>query len=266
MHNYTILVTNDDGIQSSGLRAVVRTAMKFANVIVAAPSHQQTATGRGLTGDQKARFELIDYQVDDVEITAYQCDCSPALVVRHCMSTICADCKPDLLISGINYGENLGTNVTSSGTVGAALEAASFGIPAIAISKQTDIESHHKYTKQDWSVTEHFLEYFSKVLLESKMPHDVDVLKIDVPQNATTSTPWKITNLSSLIYYSKVIEKPSVQSRICDANTVINVDKEALDPKSDVYAISVDKCVSVTPLSVDLTSRVRFSDLQKKLS
>ena len=266
MYDYNVLVTNDDGVNSPGIRAVVKTAMKFANVTVAAPSHQQTATGRGLTGDQKARFELIDYQVDGVDITAYQCDCSPALVVRHSMSTICADSKPDLLISGINYGENLGTNVTSSGTVGAALEAASFGIPAIAISKQTEIESHHKYTKQDWSVTEHFLEYFSKILLESKMPPDVDVLKIDVPQDATNATPWKITNLSSLIYYSKVLTKPSDQSRICDAKTVINVDKEALDPKSDVYVFSVDKCVSVTPLSIDLTSRVSFSNLQKKLS
>jgi len=144
------------------------------------------------------------------------------------------------------------------------LEAASFGISAIAISKQTEIESHHTYTKQDWNATEHFLEYFSRILLERKMPPDVDILKIDVPQDATASTPWKLTNLSNLIYYSKVLEKPSEQSRICDAKTVINIDRDALDPKSDVYTLSVDKCVSVTPLSVDLTSRVNFSDLQKK--
>jgi len=262
MKKYTILVTNDDGIQSPGLRAVVKAAMKLGEVTVAAPSNQQTATGRGLTGDKEAKLEQIDYQVDGVDIAAYHCDCSPALVVRHSMLALFSASKPDLLISGINYGENLGTNITCSGTVGAALEAASYGIPAIAISKQTDIESHHNYTEQDWSATEHFLEYFSNMLLKKTMPPDVSALKIDIPQDATPSTPWKVTKLSDIIYYSKVLENPSLDSKISDAKTVINIDTKALDPESDVYVFAVDKCVSVTPLSVDLTSKVNFSELQ----
>ena len=265
MKTYNIVVTNDDGIQSPGLRAVVRVAMKLGEVTIAAPSHQQTATGRGLTGNKEAKLERVDYQVDGVDITAYHCDCSPALVVRHSMLALFSAGKPDLLISGINYGENLGTNITCSGTVGAALEAASFGIPAIAISKETDIASHKRYTEQDWSATAHFLEYFSNMLLKKIMPSDVSALKIDVPQGATPSTPWKITKLSDTIYYSKVLKNPSLESKISDAETVIDVDTKTLDPESDVYAFFVNKCISVTPLSVDLTSKVNFSELQNIL-
>lgn len=266
MNNYDILLTNDDGIQSPGLRAAVAAAMETGNVTVIAPSHQQTATGRGLTGNREARLTPIDHRINGVNISAYHCDCSPALIVKHSLTALFPDKKPDLLISGINYGENLGTNITSSGTVGAALEAASFGIPAIAISKQTDIESHQKYTNQDWLVSSHFLKYFSDLLLTREMPHDVNVLKIDVPQDATTSTQWKITKLSNSTYYSKVIENPSILSRICDAKTEININKDSLVPETDIFAFSVEKVITVTPLSVDLTSRASFSTLQRILS
>ncbi len=266
MNKYQILLTNDDGIESPGLRAAVAAAVQTGNVTVVAPSHQQTATGRGLTGNREASLTPINYKVNGVDITAYHCDCSPALIIKHSLATLFPHKKPELLISGINYGENLGTNITSSGTIGAALEAASFGIPAIAISKQTDIASHQKYTDQDWQVSAYFLKYFSKLLLTKKMPHDVNVLKIDIPQNATTSTQWKVTKLSNSTYYSKVIENPSLLSKICDAKTEININRDSLLPETDIFAFSVERVITVTPLSVDLTSRTSFSGLQKILS
>lgn len=265
MKNYNILITNDDGIQSPGLRAAVKAVMNIGDVTVVAPSHQQTAMGRSLSGDKQAKLIPIDFPVNGFNIAAYHCECSPALIVRHSLKTIFSDNKPDLLISGINYGENLGTNITSSGTVGAALEAASFGIPAIAISKQTDIESHHKYTDQDWKASSHFLDYFAISILTKTIPPDVKVLKIDVPQDATALTPWKVSKLAKTIYYTSVIKNPSVHSRICDAKTEVNIDKETLDPETDIYVFSVDKLISITPLSVDLTSKVNFSMLQETL-
>ena len=144
MRKPKILITNDDGIHSPGLRAAAEAAQSIGEVTIAAPRHQQTGMGRSLTGNREARLEQINYLVNGRNITAFHCECSPALVVRHCLKTVFHDNKPDLLISGINYGENLGFNVTCSGTVGAALEGASFGIPSIAISKQTEIESHYK--------------------------------------------------------------------------------------------------------------------------
>ncbi|WP_022664256.1 5'/3'-nucleotidase SurE [Desulfospira joergensenii] len=261
-----ILLTNDDGIHSPGLKAAVEAVMDLADLIVAAPSVQQTGMGRSLTGNRSAGLIPIDYKVNGQRVTAYHCECSPALVTKHALKVLYPLEKPDLLVSGINYGENLGINVTTSGTIGAALEASSYGIPAIAISKQTDIDSHHEYTNQDWSASRHFLNSFAKILMTRPMPRDVDLLKIDIPTGATSSTPWKLSKLAKSTYYSSYLDSPSLQSRIGDAKLKIEIDPETLDPESDIYVFAVEELVSVTPMSLDSTSRVSFPSLQGVLN
>jgi 5'-nucleotidase len=257
----TILVTNDDGIDSPGLKAAVEAVYPLGKIVVLAPSIQQTATGRGLFGDKALRLESTELTIQGETIEAYRCNCSPALIVRHGFRTILNDSKPDLLVSGINYGENLGVNITSSGTVGAALEGASFGVPGIAISKQTDVSTHLSYTDQDWSASIHFLRKFAEIILASKLPDDVDVLKIDVPENASPFTRWRLTRLARSAYYYKTIDKPSLKSKLGEGQTTVKVDEKTLDQSSDIYAIAKEKIVSVTPISLDLTSRVEFKEL-----
>ena len=266
MQSYHILVTNDDGIDSPGLCAAVKAALPLGHVTIVAPSHQQTGTGRGLFGERALSLKPLEYHLNGKQIRAYHCECSPALIVRHSLRTIFKDHRPDLLISGINYGENLGTDITSSGTIGAALEASSSGVPGIAISKQTDTESHHRYTDQDWSTAAFFLNRFAKSVLATKLQADVDVLKIDVPMDATPLTAFKITRLAKVGYYARDIEIPSVNSRLGDGNVVINANGSDLDPESDIYALTIDRLVSVTPLSIDLTSRIKLSELQDLLN
>ncbi|WP_136808171.1 5'/3'-nucleotidase SurE [Desulfosediminicola flagellatus] len=261
-----ILVTNDDGIDSPGLRAAVEAVLPLGEVIILAPSVQQTGTGRGLFGKKHLALEARDYSVNGTKIEAYHCDCSPAFIVRHGFRTILSNKQPDLLISGINYGENMGTNITSSGTVGAALEGASFGVPGIAISMQTDVSSHHNYTDQDWSASSYFLNLFAQSLLRSKMPDDVDLLKIDVPDSASPSTPWKLTTLARSHYYSKIIENGSINSRLGDGRVNIQFDKDNINSESDIYALAIDKVVSVTPISLDMTSRVEQQTLISMLT
>ncbi len=261
MPENNILITNDDGIDSPGIKAAVDAVLDLGTITVVAPTAQQTGTGRGLTGDKNASLTPADYMVKGVKIRAYHCDCSPALLVRHGLRTIFRSEFPNLLISGINYGENLGSSVTCSGTVGAALEAASFGIPSIAVSKQTDIESHHIYTEQDWSASIYFLNLFSKLLLTKATHEDVDVLKIDVPDNATEETEWKITSLAKSGYYHKESEEVNENSSFNTGKTIIRFDENNISQNSDIYAIAVEKIVSVTPLSNDLTSRVNLDDL-----
>lgn len=262
MNNKRIFITNDDGIESPGLKAAVKSVIDIGDITVIAPTTQQTGTGRGLTGNKQSNLIPVDYSVNGKNIEAFHCDCSPALIVRHSIETVFKSQKPSLLISGINYGENLGENITCSGTVGAALEAASSGIPSIAVSKQTDIESHHKYTIQDWSASAYFLNHFSKILLEGNSNHDVDVLKIDVPASATFETEWKITKLARSGYYYKEIIKPSLQSKLNAGKVVIKFDENKLDSDTDIYVFAIQKAVSVTPLSIDLTSRVSIPALQ----
>lgn len=265
MSKYKILITNDDGISSPGLEAAINASKELGSVTIAAPSSQQTGSSRSLAGNRNVALAVHKYPTDNKEIPAYHCDCSPALIVRHCLKTVFANKLPDLVISGINYGENLGINASGSGTVGAALEAASFGIPVIAISKQTDLKSHMEFTNQDWTAAAHFLNYFSTILLDGKMPENVDVFKIDVPYNATSKTKWKITELSRKIYYEKSYDIPSVKSKISDMKTNVIHKQHIKDKNSDIYAIVRDKVVSVTPLSLNFTSRVNLDDLQSDI-
>ena len=257
-----ILITNDDGIESPGLKAAIEAVMDIGTLTVIAPSYQQTGAGRGLTGDKQAHLKAADFMIRGTKIRAYHGDGSPALVVRHCLKTIFRDAKPDLLVSGINYGENLGFNITCSGTVGAALEASSFGVPAIALSRQTCVDYHHSYIEQDWSTAAHFLQKFSTLLLEKRLPPDVDLLKIDVPENALPSTPWRTTRLARSFYYYRDIPEPGPMSNFGAGRTVVKSDWESLDADTDIYALAIDKVISVTPLSLDLTSRVSLSELQ----
>lgn len=258
-----IIITNDDGIDSPGLKAAVESLINFGEITVIAPTTQQTGTGRGLTGNMQTSFTPIEYVVSGIKIKAYHCDCSPALIVRHALRTVYRSDKPDLVISGINYGENLGANITCSGTVGAALEAASAGVPSIAVSKQTDVGSHHHYTHQDWSATQYFLKYFSQLILAAGRQYDVDVLKIDVPAEASTATEWEITKLSRSEYYRKSFVLPDWQSRPCDGKTIIDFDEKQIEPDSDIHALAIQKIVSVTPLSIDLTSRTNLTELRE---
>ncbi len=261
MKNIKILVTNDDGIHSPGLRAAVEAVHELGTVIIAAPSNQQTAAGRGLTGDKNSTLTPINYTVNGTEIRAFHSDCSPALVVKHYLRTIGRNDKLDLVVSGINYGENLGINVTSSGTVGAALEAACSGIPAIAASKVTDTESHRNFTDQDWTASIHFVRKFANLIINQDLLPDVEVLKIDVPDLATRSTPWKITKLANTGYYTKAIENPSLETKIGDGKTIVSFKREKITPDTDIYATAIDKIVSITPLSTNLTSRIGLSEL-----
>jgi 5'-nucleotidase len=174
---------------------------------------------------------------------------------------------PDLLVSGINYGENLGFGVTSSGTVGAALEGAALGIPSLAVSLETDQEHHHSYSKSvDFSAAAYFTNRFSRVLLEGKLPSDVHVLKLDVPDDATPQTPWQVTRLSRTSFYEAVLpERDSWnQPGIMGYRQAINWDQATRG--SDVYTVHNERRVSVTPLSLDLTSRVDFNDLKELLN
>ncbi len=260
-----IFLTNDDGIHSPGLRAAAQAVMPLGDVLVIAPATQQTGMGRSFSGNFDAPLRPVTYEVDGKTVAAYQCEGSPALAVQHGLNIFFPEQPPDLLISGINYGENLGSNVTISGTVGAALEGAANGVPALAVSLQTEDGHYFHYSDQEWDAAGHFLALFAKRLLEQKMPFDVDVLKIDVPAAATLKTPWRITRLSRTRYYVTSLETPSPESLPNETKLSVAVDQAALERDSDIQAVAIDQVVSITPLSLDLTSRTNFQELGKRL-
>jgi len=190
---------------------------------------------------------------------------SPAQAVLHGLLSVMKDIKPDLVVSGINYGENVASGVTVSGTVGAALEAASFGYPALAVSLQTAVSEHFNLSdKVNFSTAAWFTRFFAEKLLRLEMPFDVDVLKVDVPSDATPETPWLVTRQSRQRYF-EVTSEFDPQTGTENVSYYTKVNEATVEKDSDLKTVLLDKLVSVTPISLDLTSRVDFEDLRSLL-
>lgn len=261
-----IFITNDDGVHSPGLLAVAAAVHDLGDVIVVAPKEQQSGMGRSLPGTMNGAIFAEDLTIDGDQIHAFSIPGSPAQSVLYGVLELCGDRRPDLVISGINYGENIGTCVTISGTVGAALQAADMGIFGLAVSLETD-RAYHKELGYDvdWRAAAHYARLFTQLALRNELPHDVDVLKVDVPQYATPATPWRITRQSRLSYYEPQPTQRSHLGEMLRLPYLVNIPPDRVEPDSDVYVFAVAREVSVTPLSVDLTSRVSLPALEKML-
>lgn len=258
-----ILISNDDGIASPGLLAAAQCVIDVGEVWVVAPQTQQSGSGRSFPV-QKVEAQETTLDIDGVAVPAFAANTSPAQTMRHGLLRFLPR-LPDLAIVGINYGENVGSTVTVSGTVGAAIEAASFGIPTLAASLETEKKYHFAHsTEVDFGSAASFVRRFAKWLLAHGMPKGVDVLKLDVPTTATPDTPWRITRVSRQPYWvSPVAVGKDGKKHL--RGYVRQVDPKTLEPDSDVYALVVDKVVSVSPLTIDLTAKVDLGELQDKL-
>jgi 5'-nucleotidase len=257
-----IVVTCDDGIDSPGLRAAARAALDLGDVFVSAPCEQQSGAGRSLPIFSDGAIHEQDYVIDGQRLPAYALHGSPALAVLYALFDLVPR-RPALCISGINFGENVGSGVTGSGTVGAALEAADEGIPALAVSLKTEKEYHYNHSEAiDLAVATQVTRYFASRLLTRQMPFDVDLLKVEVPQDATPDTPWRLTRLSRQRYFQTLPSgrRHLEEKRRLDYEMVI--DHDTLEADSDIQALLVDRVIAVTPLSLDLTSRVSFDKLE----
>ncbi len=265
MKTSPILLTNDDGIESPGLWTAAKSLSELGFVNVVAPRDQFSGAGRSLPIYSDGLIDPQKMQVNDQNWTVYAVGGTPAQAVLHAIFEILPE-RPILAVAGINYGENLGTGITISGTVGAALEAAAHGIPALAISLETRRELHLSYSPEvDFSTAGYFAVYFGRMLIEKKMPEDVKVIKVDVPSDATPETPWRITRLSRIIYYQPTPpeRKSWNQPGIPSYRIVGDPSKDRED--SDVYTLRVKREVSVTPLSLDLTSRIELEEFEHYL-
>ena len=260
-----VLFTNDDGIASPGLWAAVDAFCDWADVLVVAPHEQQSGTGRSMPITSKGRIYPAVRRLDGRDVTVYSVDGTPAQAVQHGVIEL-ADRLPSLVVSGINYGENAGNGVTISGTIGAALEGASLGIPSLAISQQTPKDLHLSYSAEvDFSAAAYFARLFGEWLISARCPDDVDLLKVDVPIGATPNTPWRTTRISRRrVYWPTRPERVALgdEGRI---GYQYQSDSAHAEPDSDIYVLLEDGQVSVSPISLDMTSRTDLFRLEQML-
>jgi 5'-nucleotidase len=260
-----IFITNDDGIDSPGILALAEALSELGDITIVAPREQSSAAGRSLFLSADGKITRRTLQIKGQPHDAFAVGGSPAQAVLHGLLEVVPQRRPDLVVSGINYGENMGTSITLSGTVGAALEAASMGIPAIAISLQLCENLWLTHDRNiDFSGAAFFARQFAEWMLNHTLPPDMDLLKIDVPAQATSANAWRLTRLARHRYWNPVVERENgwdSPGRI-GGDTAINADR--VEPDSDIRAL-LDGLVTVTPLSIDMTARLNLTSLEKEI-
>jgi len=256
MQRPLILITNDDGIDSPGLLASIAALRSLGDLLIVAPMTQQTSLSRAFPKvPDLGKIETRQIPFDGEILEAHALTGSPAFCVSHAVLEL-AQRPINLCVSGINYGENLGLSLMPSGTIGAAFEADSYNIPAIAASMEVPSDQHHSnsFNKHDWSAAINFTRRLAENVLQWGYLRDVAVWNLNIPASATSSTPYRFTRQSRQNYF--VFRKPLRRTLNEPAKlpVEIEIDASTLEPDSDIQCVIIDKCISITPLTWDLTS------------
>lgn len=252
-----ILITNDDGINSYGIGALVKELSKEHQLTVIAPDRERSATGHALTLHKPLRVKLFDIGIPNT--TAYHTTGTPTDCVKLAICSLLENDKIDLIITGINHGPNLGADILYSGTVNAAIEGAIYSIPSIAISLTKGDDDPTNFVR-----AAQFLGMFLKKLPEIKIP-DNTVLNINYPPGIEPDLSLvRITELGKRMYcdYYERREDPRGRIYYWLSGEPIE-DGEA--PESDVMAVK-DGLVSVTPVHFNLTDKTLITSLKKYFS
>ena len=248
-----ILVTNDDGIHAEGLRSLVDVAKGFGEVKVVAPDVERSACGHGMTLRDPLRVNDIDYDgIEAHTVSGLPVDCVNVGL------TVCWPDGCELVLSGINDGPNLGFDVTYSGTVAAAMEAAINGVRGIAMSMAVfadgapfHFETGARWVQENWE------------LLTSLPGNDEAYWNINVPAISWDEiNGHRFVGTGDKVYEDRVVRREDPWGRPYywqGGIVVMNPDQ----PGTDVQAVS-EGFVAITPLSVDWTDRALLSELQAR--
>jgi 5'-nucleotidase len=244
-----ILITNDDGIHAPGLRALVAALRDAATLTIVAPSHERSAAAQSLT----LRQPIYCDQIAEREFAVEGTPADAMILAFHRL----LDKKPDLVVSGINRGGNMGENIYYSGTVGAAMEAAINGVPAIAVSLA------YRGADPNFAPAARFTRSLVPLVLKEGLPPGV-ILNVNVPQ-VWKGAVW-VTRQSSKI--TRNLLKPGSDPRgrqyywLHEQPFIENPSEE-----TDLAAVG-EGAISITPLELDHThtaSLKRLSKLAKAL-
>ena len=228
-----ILLTNDDGIHAPGLEALEAALGVAGDLTIVAPNREMSGTGQSLTLHEPLRVSTLDER-------HYAVSGTPADAVILALHRL-LPFRPDLCVSGINAGANLGENVIYSGTVAAAMEATLHGIPAMAVSlaSRTDTDFAHAAS---------FAAFVAAKVLVEGLPRGV-MLNVNVPRGVPRGV--RLTRQSQKISQNVIHEKHDPRGRpyFWQDETI---EARQIEPDSDYAAIFAHE-ISVTPLQVDRT-------------
>lgn len=258
----TILLINDDGIHSIGLLALERRLARLGKILVAAPKEETSGVGKALTTKQ---INMTETRLED-GTEAYAITGTPADAFLLALNKILKH-PPDLLVAGINMGPNLGIDdLLNSGTLGAALEAAIHHVPAIAVSycipKITENQPEKMaVTEKELELTLTIAEKTAQYVLDKGMPQEVDIISINVPENANPNAV-KITSLSYEGYGD--IHSKRGDGFMIRGWLLSNYPND--ETGTDIHTVKKEKSISITPIKIRLFHhREHLKDLLMEL-
>lgn len=241
-----ILVSNDDGIEAEGIRTLAGELERGHTVFVVAPAREQSASSHSLT----LRRPL---SVQKTGERSYAVDGTPADCVNLAVNGILT-VRPDLVVSGINHGANLGDDVFYSGTVSAAVEGLLLTIPSIAVS-------YEMKTARNFSPAARFTADLVDYLAAHPMPRDT-VLNVNIPDAIVADRPpYKVTRQGKRVYSNAVVgrvEPPGSGSFTIGSGEITFEE----DIESDFFAVT-HGYISITPLHLDLTNYVSIEEIKQ---
>lgn len=256
-----ILISNDDGIFAPGVRALASPIASAGHqVFVVCPDRERSATGHGITMNQPIRAEVVD-SLFDASVKAWSCSGTPADCVKLAIWAL-LDSPPDLVISGINQGQNLGTDILYSGTVSAAMEGLLEGIPSIAISLAS-------YTCQNFQPAAEFAARLVKQFEQQPLPLST-LLNVNVPAVEAEEIAGVILARQGVRRYEDIFQKrvdPRGRTYYWLAGEAIEEVAQTPDPQfgdevmTDVQAIR-QNYITIAPLQYNLTHREALLTLQ----
>lgn len=255
MKDLHILITNDDGIHAAGIQHLSQTLFNqgCCKISIVAPDRERSAVGHAITMHRPLRVEEINF-LHNPELKGWSVNGTPSDCVKLAVEAILEE-RPDMVISGINQGSNLGTDVLYSGTVSAAVEGLIIGIPSIAVSL-TDRGDNFCY-----NFTADFICRLIPGLLESNLLSET-LLNVNVPVAIKKIRGAKVTSLGKRRYRNIFDKRVDPRGLLYYwlAGELVEDDPE--DADSDTRAIR-DGYISVTPIHFPLTNRPAMADLSK---
>lgn len=250
-----ILITNDDGFDSIGLKVLVEALKDFAHLTVVAPTNEKSACGHSLTLTRPLRFIELDddfYKLDDG---------TPSDCVYLALNTIFDEIKPDLVISGINLGANMGEDITYSGTAAAAMEAVLHNIPAIAISQVC--KSRCKELQSfDFKLAKMAIQTIVKKIFNDSFPLPARrFLNVNVPNTPIELFQgYKITKAGYRLYANDAHLHRNPRGEEYYWLGLHNLEWIASEEMLCDFEAVYQNYVSITPIKLDMTS---YEDLEK---
>lgn len=246
-----VLLTNDDGIDADGLQALRRELVRVPElqVVVIAPDGNRSAIGRGITTRRALSVQRIDF---DDGTHGFACDGTPVDCVRLASLELVEGFTPDLVVSGINHGANLGDDVTYSGTVAAAMEGLVLGLPAIAVSQQSLRREMDFLTGWDFdfSVAATFVRRLVVELEEVPLPPST-LLNVNVPADRPSGV--EVARLGKRIYRDRLEQRGVDEATGAREYWIYGAEPDwEREEGTDLAAVHAGR-IAVTPLHLDLT-------------